>query len=88
MRRIPIAYHLIAKDDADDAGVPVVLDLLRYDGATVAEPAPQGYYLIATHSAAGLTANRWTAHGISVACTNLFDAQDAAEWARQHGRTR
>lgn len=77
-----LRYHLIAKDDADDAGVPVVMDLLRYDGATVEEPCPKGYYLIATRSAAGLTRRRWEAHGVSVACCNLFDPTDAADWAR------
>ena len=85
MRETRKSYFLVAKDDADDAGVPVVMDLLRYDVATPANPAPQppGFYLVSTPQAGGLTVRRWESRGISVVRRRFAEVEDAMEWVQR-----
>ena len=81
-------YHLISKGDADDAGVPVVLDLLRYDEALPVDfsYAPvevrTEYYLIATR-APELMTRRWQAHGIAVIASQLPNQDTALSMAKR-----
>jgi hypothetical protein len=87
MKKVVKAFHLISKPDADDAGVPVFADLLRYDGAIVEDLGGSDvmrthFYLVSTAGrGTELHYERWAAHGVPVAARNLHDTFDVHERA-------
>lgn len=86
-------YYTIERGQLNELGVSVVLDMLRYDGASVEHNAPSGYYLLSNEH--GPELGRWQSFGIDIAVSSkslsdtLFYTRQIAkgETSRQGGRS-
>lgn len=61
-----LQYWLVDAQDVEDAGVVRVLDMIRYDVATVVNNPPHGFYLFVSDVKTSPTLDRWRSHGLRV----------------------
>lgn len=86
MKRQKRYFYLIAREQlAGRSLVAGVLDMLRYDGATVECNAPAGYYLLAAPNPPAVA--RWASFGVKLAYVQARATEDPdyhlVQWARE-----
>lgn len=88
-------FYLIEREHLRSAlfGVAVfegLMDMLRYDGATVENNAPDGYWLLSSENPPGVA--RWKSFGITIRvmdlCRNAFDIREILEDERKRAARR
>lgn len=84
MRQPPHVYYLIPRTAIEHLPVNAVLDMLRFDAATIECNAPPGFYLLSnTH---GPERARWASFGVSTIHGPYRDTGTALEAARRLSR--
>lgn len=82
-------FWLIERDPLNHAvcGISGILDMLRYDHATVEPNPPRGFYLLA--SPGPPTVARWASFGVKVAYVPARATEDSphelSRWASEQG---
>ena len=77
-------FYLIERKTLNEADVSGVLDMLRYDHATVEPNPPAGYYMLAASGPPEI--RRWESFGIKIAFVPARASEwddDARVWASQ-----
>lgn len=80
-RKTRETYYLIERRQLNALPADAVLDMLRYDGATVECGSPTGFYLLRTEGLVGPHLARWRSFGVTVAFI-ADSASDATRWAQ------